>query len=117
MLGIGAEMKIFVHAVLTGIFMAAVYLSLRVLRRLLAHALWAVNIEDMLYWIFISLYLFVQIYHTSDGIIRWYFALGVVVGVAFMFFFAFLARKIDQKIYVLTRKKTGKSVEKSYKTR
>ena len=113
MLDIGMEMRIFIHAVLTGIFAVSVYLSLRVIRRLVRHALWAVNLEDVIYWISMALYLFVQICHTSDGVIRWCFVLGVVLGAFLMIFFVFLARKIEQKIYVFTRKKSGKSVDKS----
>lgn len=112
MSGIGTEMGIFVHAVLTGIFTASVYLSLRVIRRLISHPLWAVNLEDAAYWIFTSIYLFVQIYHTSDGVIRWCFALGVAVGVVLMLVLTRLVQKIEQKIYVFTQKKAGKSVDK-----
>lgn len=112
MSGIGTEMEIFVHAVLTGIFAASVYLSLRVIRRLVSHALWVLNLEDAVYWIFTSLYLFVQIYHTSDGVIRWPFVLGVVVGVVIMLVLGHFAQKIEQKIYDLKQKKEGKSVEK-----
>ena len=97
--------------------MVSVYLSLRVVRRLVKHSLWVLNFEDMIYWIAMSVYLFVQIYYTSDGIIRWYFTLGVVCGALLMLFFVFLARKIEQKIYVLTQKKTGKSVDKFEKKR
>lgn len=117
MSGIGTETRIFLDAVLAGIFVVSVYLSLRVVRRLVKHSLWVLNFEDMVYWIAMSIYLFVQIYYTSDGMLRWYFALGVVCGALLMLFLAFLLRKIEQKIYVLTRKKNGKSVDKFEKKR
>lgn len=113
MLGIGVEFAVFIHAVLSGIVVTCVYLSLRVLRRIVPHALWAVNLEDMVYWLGTALYLFVQIYHTSDGVIRWYCALGIVLGACAIRFLLFLAQKIAKKMYVFILKKSGKSVAKS----
>ena len=40
------------------------------------------GIEDLFYWIFMSAYIFSQIYATMYGSIRWYFLLGLVFGVA-----------------------------------
>lgn len=108
MLGIQIEFAVFNHAILTGIFLVSVYLGLRVLRRLVGHQLWMINLEDALYWIFTVGYLFVQIYHTSDGMIRWYFVLGLVIGALVMRFSAFLAKKIDKKISTFLQKKSGK---------
>lgn len=113
MLGIETEFAVFIHAVLNGIFVTSVYLSLRVLRRLAGHALWVIQLEDGAYWVFTALYLFVQVYHTSDGSVRWYFVLGVVFGMILMRSLMQLAKKVDQKIYIFIRKKFGKSIDKS----
>ena len=72
MSGIGTEIRVFCYAILTGVLIVAVYLWIRVLRRLVAHRLWLINLEDACYWAGISVYTFVQIYHTSDGVLRWY---------------------------------------------
>lgn len=113
MLGIETEFAVFVHAVLDGILVTAVYLAIRALRRLVGHALWAVQMEDGIFWMFTAIYMFVQVYHTSDGTVRWYFALGVVVGAVLMRILLFFAKKLDQKIYTFIRKKFGKSIDKS----
>lgn len=68
MSGIGTEIRVFCYAILTGVLIVAVYLWIRVLRRLVAHRLWLINLEDACYWAGISVYTFVQIYHTSDGV-------------------------------------------------
>ena len=115
MLGIEKEFLVFLHAIITGVFVTAVYLSLRVLRRIFRHALWVINIEDFIYWIFVSQYFFVQIYHTSNGEIRWYFVLGVVIGAILMHFFVAFTKKIDQKLSDLMEKKNGKTIDKSGK--
>ena len=46
MSGIGTEIRVFCYAILTGVLIVAVYLWIRVLRRLVAHRLWLINLED-----------------------------------------------------------------------
>lgn len=58
-----------------------------------------IEIEDLIFWIGTAIYLFVQIYHTSNGSIRWYFALGVVSGVLFATIFLRKMKKMLKKIY------------------
>ena len=60
------------------------------------------GIEDLFYWIFVEMYLFVQIYHTSSGSVRWYYILGVVVGACLMSWLLQKVKKMCKKIY--TRK-------------
>ncbi|MFR8289401.1 MAG: spore cortex biosynthesis protein YabQ [Coprococcus comes] len=62
MSGIGTEIRVFCYAILTGVLIVAVYLWIRVLRRLVAHRLWLINLEDACYWAGISVYTFAQIY-------------------------------------------------------
>lgn len=111
--GIGRELRSFLHADLTGIFVSSVYLWIRALRRVAGHRLWIMNLEDILYWIGTAVYIFVQIYHTSDGIIRWYFVLGAAAGVCQMAFFYFGIRRLYRKRCREKYKKTGKSIDKS----
>ena len=59
------------------------YQSMNVFRQLVEHSLFFIGIEDIFFWLGAALYVFVQIYHTSDGSIRWYFILGLVFGTAF----------------------------------
>ncbi|GAA6490952.1 hypothetical protein K280104A7_05160 [Candidatus Bariatricus faecipullorum] len=109
MAGIGTETAAFLHACLTGITVTAAWLWLRVWRRILPHGLWLLNLEDGLFWAASAVYIFVQIYHTNNGEIRWYFVLGVVVGSAFLRLFCVFAKKIQKKIYVLLWKKPDKN--------
>ena len=46
MSGIGTEIRVFCYAILTGVLIVAVYLWIRVLRRLVAHRLWLINLEE-----------------------------------------------------------------------
>lgn len=109
MLGIEKEMAIFVHAVIAGMVVYGTYTLLRVIRRIIRHNLISVSIEDFLFWVGTSFYLFIEIYYTSDGSVRWFFILGVVLGMIFLSFLIFLTKKICEKI--------KKSVDKQMETR
>lgn len=84
MTGLRAEWVSFVQAVLSGMIVYWGYFCIRKLRRIIPHNLIAVSIEDGMFWLITAVYLFVQIYHTSNGSIRWYFVLGIVFGAGLM---------------------------------
>ena len=37
-------------------------------------------LEDIVYWIGMGFYLFLKLYHVTNGTIRWYFIIGTLVG-------------------------------------
>lgn len=79
-LGIERELSVFLQAALAGNLIYLVYLVLRIFRRIIKHNLFWVSLEDILYWIGAAFYLFIKIYQTSSGAIRWYFVVGVLLG-------------------------------------
>ena len=97
--GIREEFIVFVLAVLSGAIVRLVYKCISSFREIVRHSLAAIGAEDFLFWMGSALYLFVQIYHTSNGSIRWYFILGVVVGAVFTSFLFRRMKKIHKKIY------------------
>ena len=101
-LGIGKELSVFLHAILAGNLVCLVYYFLRILRRIIKHNLLAISLEDVIFWIWAGIHLFVQIYRTSDGSIRWYFVVGVLCGGIFTYFFI---EKIVKKYVAKLRKK------------
>lgn len=109
MLGIETELMIFVHAVGAGVTVVLAYELIRILRRIVPHNLLAVSAEDFLFWLGVSFFLFIKIYGTSDGSIRWYFVLGVVVGMIIAQITTFFAKKLLLKI--------KKSIDKSRESR
>lgn len=80
MLGIGEELSIFMSACLTGVFLCMIYFAIRVFRRIVSHSLLWISVEDFVFWVGAGLYLFVEMYRTCGGNIRWYFVLGVLFG-------------------------------------
>lgn len=90
MTGIRQEFLIFIRAALTGNEVFWIYYLLYILRRLIRHTSFFISLEDIFYWIGISFFLFLRMHDTTNGSIRWYFLLGVVVG-------AFLPWKLTKK--------------------
>ena len=76
----------FLEALLTGMTVCCAYACLCLLRRAVRHTPAAIAAEDLLFWPGAAVYVFVQIHHTTNGSIRWYFILGVVLGSAFFSF-------------------------------
>lgn len=101
---IGAEVAGFLLAVIAGGVARLLYQSLVCFRELVRHSYLAMGIEDILYWMGAAVYFFVQIYHTSDGVIRWYFILGVVLGAIFASVFFGWMKKLHKKIYTRSHK-------------
>ena len=101
-LGIGKELSVFLQAVLAGNIIYLAYSVIRVVRRLWRHNLFFVSLEDLIFWIGTGIYLFVRIYQTSDGIIRWYFVIGVLLGGIVTHFIIF---QISKKYIAKRRKK------------
>ena len=110
--GIHEEMMVFLIAVVSGAIVRLVYQCIRCFRRIVVHDLAAVSVEDMIFWLGSAVYLFVQIYHTSDGSIRWYFILGVALGVVFMWVFLNEEEKLFKKIYGHKEKDLRKGLDK-----
>lgn len=101
-LGIEKEISVFLQAMLAGNLLYLVYCAICIFRRIIRHNLFFVSLEDFFYWIGTGVYLFLEIYHTSNGSIRWYFAFGVAIGGLLSHY---IIRKIIKK-YVDKTKKT-----------
>ena len=112
MLQIRGELVIFLVSVVTGIMLRLVYRSISIFRQLVEHSLFIIGIEDIIFWLGAALYVFVQIYHTSDGSIRWYFILGVALGVILMSVFLNKEEKLYKKIYGQKEKDLRKGLDK-----
>ena len=102
MFGIEKEIAVFLQAILAGNIVCLVYCILRVFRRIFRHNLFFVSLEDILFWIGASVFLFVQLNKTNQGELRWYFVVGVIVGGSLTYY---LAEKITKKYVAKFHKK------------
>lgn len=115
MMEVKEELIIFLLAVVSGGIVRLSYRFLHCVRQIVRHNLLAIEIEDFLFWIFSALFLFVQIYHTTSGSIRWHFVLGVVFGAVISSFALWKAEKVYKKIYTRNQKKSFRFLAKKIK--
>lgn len=78
--GILRELQFFGLAVLRGVLILVLYDLLRILRRIVPHGVWAVALEDVVYWITTALLVFQLLYRENDGAVRGYALLAVAIG-------------------------------------
>lgn len=75
-----SENVFLLHALLMGVFITFVYDLLRIFRRVIPHSLFFVSLEDLAFWIFCSVRVFLLLYYESDGTLRWFAILGALTG-------------------------------------
>ena len=74
------EFLLFVRAFGSGCFLLGIYDLLRIFRMVFRHPGILISVEDVCYWLFHALYLFVVMYRQNSGAVRGYFIAGVVLG-------------------------------------
>lgn len=68
------------HALLTGVFITFVYDGLIILRKVIPHKAFVESLEDLAFWIFCAVYVFVWLYRESNGTLRWFAVAGALTG-------------------------------------
>ncbi len=109
MQGIEKELITFAVAVFSGAIIRLVYRCLSIFREIVKHSLVLIGIEDLMFWVCAGFYLFVQIYQTNSGSIRWHFILGVVSGAVLM---SVLVKKVRNFSEFFSRKSVDKQNKK-----
>ena len=75
-----AENEFMLYALLMGIFITFIYDILRIFRRVIPHNGFFVSLEDLFFWIYCAMEVFLLMYHESNGTLRWFAVLGAVAG-------------------------------------
>lgn len=75
-----SENVFLLYAVLMGIFITFVYDLLRIFRRVIPHNRFWVSIEDIAFWFFCAIEVFLLLYRESNGTLRWFAVLGALTG-------------------------------------
>ena len=92
---IGNETLFFLTSVLCGMGLVFVYDFFRIFRRIAIHGNIWIAIEDMIYWIFCTIVVFLLLYQMNDGMIRSFAFLGIAIGGGlYSFFFSRFVVKI-----------------------
>lgn len=74
------ETGFILHAFYMGIFITFVYDILRVWRRVIPHPDFLVSLEDMGFWIYCAVKVFLLMYYESNGSLRWFAICAALVG-------------------------------------
>lgn len=83
---IGMEAFFFLASVLEGMGLVFVYDIFRIIRRVIKHGIVWIGMEDILYWLFCTVAVFLLIYLKNDGMMRAFSFLGIMIGIAVYYF-------------------------------
>ena len=74
------ENQFVLYAMFMGIFITFIYDILRIFRRVFPHKGFMVSLEDIIFWIYCSVEVFMLMYHESNGTLRWFAVFGAIAG-------------------------------------
>ena len=78
--GIGNEAVFFSISVLCGMGLVFIYDCFRIFRRIIPHGNIWIGIEDVCYWFFSTIVVFLLLYQKNDGMMRAFSFLGISLG-------------------------------------
>ena len=87
------EIQFLLHSFLLGIIITFVYDNIRVVRRVIPHKAIFVSVEDLFFWIFVAIYIFLLQHRENNGIFRWFSVIGAFSGML-------LYRMLISRIYI-----------------
>ena len=106
---LAAETRLFGVSLTLGVWLMILYDILRVFRAVLPHGTLAVNLEDLLYFVYCGFQTFDMLYVYQNGVIRFY-AVGAI-GLGMVLYERIIGRKLRnylKKVCKSLRMKTGK---------
>ena len=87
------ENMFLMYALFLGVFITFVYDLIRIARRVIPHKRFWISVEDLAFWIFCGIEVFLLMYNESNGTLRWFAVLGALCGM-------FLYKKIISGAFV-----------------
>lgn len=95
---IGTEAVFFLLSVAEGVGLVLVYDMFRILRRILKHGTVLIGMEDICYWVFCTIAVFLLLYQKNDGMLRLFAFVGILTGMAIYYL---LFSRFIIKLFVL----------------
>lgn len=81
-LSISYQFKIFLISLVIGFILGIFYDFIKIFRKYILHNIIFINIEDTIYWLFMSIIIFLISLYQNNGEIRIFFILGIFLGMA-----------------------------------
>lgn len=99
------QLKIFFLALFLGVCIGFFYDLIRLFRNFVLHIKFLIHIEDIIYWIFMSLIIFLVSLYENNGEIRMFFVVGIFLGMGIYFYiFSEIFLKTTTKILNIIKK-------------
>ena len=95
------ELQFFLISILWGAIILLAYDCLRIIRRQISHNSFFLALEDLIFWIVTSLFIFSMIYRENNGVIRGFSVMGMTIGMVLYhyifsdFLVSFITKIID----------------------
>lgn len=70
----------FITAMFSGMVLSALYDVIRIFRNIVKHRRIWISIEDFIFWNFVGVFIYIIIFYSNDGIIRWFIIVSAFVG-------------------------------------
>lgn len=74
------ELVFLSHSFLMGVIITLVYDGFLIMRKLVKHNMFAISLEDLLFWIFCAISVFGMLYEENNGTLRWFAVGGAFLG-------------------------------------
>jgi len=97
--GILLELQFFFRAFGWGILMMLLYNVLQVLRKVIRHSVFAVAVEDILYWVVCGVLIFRMLYLENSGAVRGFAIAAVLLGMLAHLQFEKIFHKLRKKLH------------------
>ena len=81
------------HSAILGVYLAFIYDNIRIFRRIFPHNTIAVSLEDIVFWCYLTVKVFLLMYYESNGLLRWFAVVGAAAGI-------FLYKSLIGRFYV-----------------
>lgn len=75
-----AELYFLLHSFGLGVLIMILYDVLRIFRKLVNHSVFALALEDLIYWLLCGICIFLMLYKENNGSVRWFAVAGIACG-------------------------------------
>jgi spore cortex biosynthesis protein YabQ len=92
---ITVELQFFCWSIIWGAIILISYDVLRIIRRLINHNSFILAVEDLIFWVATSVFIFAMMYRENNGIIRGFAVMGMGIG---MFLYHYILSELLVKL-------------------
>ncbi len=125
------EMEFLGYSFLTGVLILILYDIIRIFRRVFIHSVGAIGVEDFIYWMVVTFFIFSMLFRENNGALRWFSVVGIFWGMVLYnmtishffvkyaaIFFIKIRKLIEKILYFILKpiKKRKKGLKRRVKT-